>query len=107
MPRRSQPSGWSGTHIDAALSRPVLIVDEAQEMPPAVLAELRLLSSAATFAMPLAIWPDLKPVANVLGGQEEKFLQRARVPVDAAHGATLAALGWVLEWVKPPPPFFF
>ena len=34
------------THIDAALSRPVLIVDEAQEMPPAVLSELRLLSSA-------------------------------------------------------------
>jgi general secretion pathway protein A len=34
------------THIDAALSRPVLIVDEAQEMPSAVLAELRLLSSA-------------------------------------------------------------
>ena len=34
------------THIDAALSRPVLIVDEAQEMLPAVLGELRLLSSA-------------------------------------------------------------
>jgi len=34
------------SHIDAALSRPVLIVDEAQEMLPAVLAELRLLSSA-------------------------------------------------------------
>ena len=34
------------THIDAALSRPVLIVDEAQEMLPAVLAELRFLSSA-------------------------------------------------------------
>jgi type II secretory pathway predicted ATPase ExeA len=34
------------THIDAALSRPVLIVDEAQEMMSAVLAELRLLSSA-------------------------------------------------------------
>ena len=34
------------THIDAALSRPVLIIDEAQEMPHAVLAELRLLSSA-------------------------------------------------------------
>jgi len=33
-------------HIDAALSRPVLIVDEAQEMLPAVLAELRLLTSA-------------------------------------------------------------
>lgn len=45
---------WSGakvlrdrwqTHIDAALSRPVLIVDEAQEMLPLVLGELRLLSS--------------------------------------------------------------
>ena len=34
------------THIDASLSRPVLIVDEAQEMLPAVLGELRLLSSA-------------------------------------------------------------
>jgi len=34
------------THIDAALSRPVLIIDEAQEAQPAVLSELRLLSSA-------------------------------------------------------------
>ena len=34
------------THIDSALSRPVLIVDEAQEMRSAVLGELRLLSSA-------------------------------------------------------------
>jgi general secretion pathway protein A len=33
------------THIDAAFSRPVLIVDEAQEMVPTVLAELRLLAS--------------------------------------------------------------
>src|SRR5208337_2391655 len=33
-------------HIDSALSRPVLIADEAQEMKAAVLAELRLLSSA-------------------------------------------------------------
>lgn len=45
---------WSGakvlrdrwqSHIDASLSRPVLIVDEAQEMLPLVLSELRLLSS--------------------------------------------------------------
>ena len=34
------------THIDAALSRPILIVDEAQEMQAAGLGELRLLSSA-------------------------------------------------------------
>jgi len=33
-------------HIDAAFSRPVLIVDETQEMVPAVLSELRLLASA-------------------------------------------------------------
>jgi general secretion pathway protein A len=33
-------------HIDAAFSRPVLIIDEAQEMVPAVLSELRLLASA-------------------------------------------------------------
>ena len=38
-------SRWQ-THIDSALSRPVLIVDEAQEMLPAVLGELRLLCSA-------------------------------------------------------------
>lgn len=33
------------SHIDSALIRPLLIVDEAQEMVPKVLAELRLLSS--------------------------------------------------------------
>jgi general secretion pathway protein A len=33
------------SHIDAAFSRPVLIIDEAQEMLPAVLSELRLLAS--------------------------------------------------------------
>ena len=34
------------SHIDASLSRPVLIIDEAQEMVLPVLAELRLLCSA-------------------------------------------------------------
>jgi type II secretory pathway predicted ATPase ExeA len=34
------------THIDSALSRPVLLIDEAQEMLLPVLAELRLLASA-------------------------------------------------------------
>ncbi len=33
------------THIDASLFRPVLIIDEAQEMLPTVLSELRLLCS--------------------------------------------------------------
>jgi len=34
------------THIETSLYRPVLLIDEAQEMSPAVLCELRLLSSA-------------------------------------------------------------
>ena len=33
-------------HIDASRDRPVLLVDEAQEMLPAVLSELRLLASS-------------------------------------------------------------
>lgn len=36
---------WQG-HIDAALFRPVLVIDEAQEMAPGVLNELRLLCSS-------------------------------------------------------------
>ena len=32
-------------HLDGTLMRPVLLIDEAQEMPPTVLNELRLLSS--------------------------------------------------------------
>jgi type II secretory pathway predicted ATPase ExeA len=34
------------THIESTLVRPVLLVDEAQEMSPAVLSELRILASA-------------------------------------------------------------
>jgi type II secretory pathway predicted ATPase ExeA len=33
-------------HIDSSLFRPVLLIDEAQEMSPPVFSELRLLSSA-------------------------------------------------------------
>jgi type II secretory pathway predicted ATPase ExeA len=45
---------WAGTkvlrarwqaHIDAGLARPVLVIDEAQEMSASVMAELRLLAS--------------------------------------------------------------
>jgi type II secretory pathway predicted ATPase ExeA len=42
---KSLRARWQ-THIEAALSRPLIIVDEAQQMLPAVLEELRLLSSA-------------------------------------------------------------
>ena len=44
------------THIDAAFSRPVLIVDEAQEMLPAVLSELRLLVSARLTSTSCSRW---------------------------------------------------
>ena len=40
-------------HIDASLYRPVLLIDEAQEMSPAVLSELRLLASARFDSQPL------------------------------------------------------
>ena len=33
------------SHLDSTLTRPILLIDEAQEMPPTVLNELRLLSS--------------------------------------------------------------
>jgi type II secretory pathway predicted ATPase ExeA len=36
---------WSA-HIDATLTRPILLIDEAQEMPPMVLNELRILSAS-------------------------------------------------------------
>src|SRR5262249_1306759 len=57
------------THIDASLSRPVLIIDEAQEMAPAVLAELRLLSSTRLDSYIL--------LTVVLAG-DDRFVERLR-----------------------------
>jgi type II secretory pathway predicted ATPase ExeA len=57
------------THIDAALSRPVLVVDEAQEMLPAVLAELRLLSSSRL---------DSHILLTVVLGGDGRLLERLR-----------------------------
>jgi general secretion pathway protein A len=41
------------THLESTRRRPVLLIDEAQEMSPAVLCELRLLSSARFDSQPL------------------------------------------------------
>jgi general secretion pathway protein A len=41
------------THLETTRCRPVLLVDEAQEMSPAVLCELRLLASARFDSQPL------------------------------------------------------
>lgn len=43
---------WLG-HLDACRQRPVLLIDEAQEMSPQVLSELRLMSSARFDSLPL------------------------------------------------------
>ena len=56
-------------HIDAALSRPVLIADEAQEMKAAVLAELRLLSSVRF---------DSQVLLTVVLAGDGRLLQRLR-----------------------------
>jgi len=74
------------THIDAALSRPVLIVDEAQEMPPAVLAELRLLSSARLDSHIL--------LTVVLAGAEDALhiVRRRLEGISAAASVALANL---------------
>lgn len=41
------------THLESARARPVLLIDEAQEMSPQVLSELRLLASARFDSQPL------------------------------------------------------
>src|ERR1700730_195990 len=56
-------------HIDTALSRPVLIVDEAQEVVVPVLAELRLLSSARL---------DSHLLLTVVLGGDQRLLERFR-----------------------------
>jgi general secretion pathway protein A len=40
------------THIDASLARPVLVIDEAQQMLSTVLSELRLLSHILLTVVP-------------------------------------------------------
>ena len=70
-------------HIDASLIRPVLLVDEAQELQPATLTELRLLASKDLDSCPLLTivlcgdgrlvdklkLPDLLPVASRIRGR--------------------------------------
>ena len=56
-------------HIDTALSRPVLIADEAQEVLVPVLAELRLLSSACL---------DSHLLLTVVLGGDQRLLERFR-----------------------------
>lgn len=58
-------------HIDASLYRPVVLVDEAQEMLPAVLSELRLLSSAEL---------DSRSILTVVLAGDARLLAKLQTP---------------------------
>jgi type II secretory pathway predicted ATPase ExeA len=83
-------------HIDSALSRPVLIVDEAQEMAPPVLSELRLLSSAkldSHILLTVVLAGDARLVERL---RSDEFLPldsriRVRLPIERATPETLQA----------------
>ncbi len=61
---------WHG-HIDAASYRPVLLIDEAQEMRTEVLCELRLLASANL---------DARSILTVLFAGDHRFIDKLREP---------------------------
>ena len=58
-------------HIDTALFRPTLLVDEAQEMTPAVFAELRLLASAEL---------DSRSILTVVLAGDDRLCARLETP---------------------------
>ena len=61
---------WLG-HIDAALFRPVLLIDEAQEARPDVLSELRLLASADL---------DARAILTVVFAGDRRLQTKLRLP---------------------------
>ena len=72
------------THIETTLSRPVLLVDEAQEMLPAVLAELRLLSSAEL---------DCHILLTVVLAGDGRLVERLRSE-DSSRSPAACVCGW-------------
>lgn len=84
------------THIDSALTRPVLIIDEAQEMRPPVLNELRLLTSSqldSHILLTIVLAGDGRLVERL---RTEEFLPldsriRVRLPLERASPESLQA----------------
>lgn len=68
------------THIETTLCRPVLLIDEAQEMPAAVLSELRLLSSAVF---------DSRSILTVILCGDNRLPDRFRIPELAPLGSRI------------------
>jgi len=58
-------------HIEASLARPVLLIDEAQEMMPSVLSELRLLASTEL---------DSRQVLTVVLAGDSRLVDKLRTP---------------------------
>ena len=58
-------------HIDTALTRPILLIDEAQEMTPNVFAELRLLASAEL---------DSRSILTVVLAGDDRLCARLETP---------------------------
>jgi type II secretory pathway predicted ATPase ExeA len=89
---------WAGTkilrqrwqdHIHSALSRPVLVIDEAQEMQPMVLSELRLMSSAkldSHILLTVVLAGDARLVERLRTDEFLPLMSRVRVrlPIDRA-----------------------
>ena len=67
---RSLRDKWMA-HIENTLFRPILLIDEAQEMLPAVLSELRLIS-ASSF--------DSKSIVTVVLSGDERLPEKFRAP---------------------------
>lgn len=67
-------------HLESALARPVLLVDEAQEMSPVVLSELRLLTSTRL---------DSRIILAVVLAGDGRLAERMRGPELAALGSRI------------------
>jgi len=97
---------WAGTkvlrerwqaHLQASLVRPVLLIDEAQEMPPACLNELRLLASVeldSKLLLTVVLAGDARLAAKL---SRDELLPlgsriRVRLPLEPSSSEQLAAL---------------
>ena len=69
-------------HVETALSRPVLVIDEAQETKTAVLSELRLLTSAEL---------DSQSILTVVLAGDARLLERLRTPELLPLGSRIRA----------------
>src|SRR5258708_31866338 len=74
------------THIDASLVRPVLVIDEAQEMLSTVLSELRLLCSTkldSHILLTVVLAGDRRqPTSGIIAARRS----RGKIGLDQIHG---------------------